>query len=477
MNNNLAAKLMKKELIKRAAPPVNVLAECFAEQLQFINDSNKRKKACLTRRSGKSTCVGLYLIQEALNHPRSKYVYVGLTKDTAKSVMWTDIFETIILKYNVPAKLVGLQIKFDNGSVIILTGADASYKEKHKLRGQKCRIAVIDECQSFTQDLKELVESVILPTLADLDGTLCMIGTPGNEMGLHYWWQINDPSKQNGTWKDFHWSWKQNPHAKDNVQKHLDELIRRDPKIVDTTSYRQEWLGEWVIEDTARVYKTSESNYINQIPYGLFSEEIKYILSIDLGYIDATAFVVSAYNRSFDNKMYILESKKIEKLHISGVAEQIKEYQKRYKFQTMIVDAANLQAVEEMRVIHGLPLWAAKKAGKEAHIALLNDDLKIDRIKILQPTNKDLIEELETLTWSARGLLQGKHQEDPRKDNHLADSLLYAHSMSRHYWFEVKPIVNKNTEQYFKQMVIKKHLELLNKNTNNFDVNYEESYE
>src|ERR1051326_3109079 len=176
MNNDLAKELAIKELKKRQAPPVNILSECFPEQLAFIKNPAKRKKACLTRRSGKSTTTGIYLIQTALNHPKSKSLYVGLTKETAKKVMWHDIFETIILKHKIPAKLVGLQIRFASGSVIQLTGTDATYKEKEKIRGEKFSLVVIDECQSFTQDLQNLVESVIMPTLTDLDGTLCMIG-------------------------------------------------------------------------------------------------------------------------------------------------------------------------------------------------------------------------------------------------------------------------------------------------------------
>ena len=474
MNNSIALKMAQNELKKRKAPPTNVLTECFDKQLEFIKDPSKRKKLCLTRRCGKSTTVGLYLIQEALNHPRSKFIYVGLTKETAKSVMWTEIFENIIIKLNVPAKLVGLQIKFSNGSCIQLTGADATYKEKHKLRGQKNRIAVIDECQSFTQDLKELVESVILPTLADLDGTLCMIGTPGNEQGLHYWWQINDPKNQTGVWKDFHWTWKDNPFARDKVKTYLDEITSKDPNIVNTTSYRQEWLGEWVIEDNARVYKaTKEINYIDSLPYGLLNNNSIYLLSVDLGYVDATAFVVSCYNQSFDNKMYVLESKKISKLTISAVADKIKEYESRYKFRKMVVDAANKQAVEEMRLIHGLPLWAAEKQGKEAHISLLNSDFQTGRVLILKDTNAELIVELETLIWSQRDLLLGKHKEDARKDNHLTDALLYAHHDSRHFWYEVKKVINTNNDELIINQFIQQHIKKLNNNNNGFEVNYE----
>ena len=58
--------------------------------------------------------------------------------------------------------------------------------------------------------------------------------------------------------------------------------------------------------------QTKEINYIDSLPYGLLNNNSIYLLSVDLGYVDATAFVVSCYNQSFDNKMYVLESKDIK---------------------------------------------------------------------------------------------------------------------------------------------------------------------
>lgn len=476
MNKILASKLLEKELEKRKAPLPDVLGECFPQQLNFIKDSAKRKIACLTRRSGKSTSVGLYLINEALKNPRSKSVYVNLTKDIAKKVMWTDIFETVILKLKIPADLVGLDIKFKNGSIISLTGADATYKEKQKLRGQKNILAVIDECQSFTQDLEELIISVILPTLADNDGTLCLIGTPGDQMGSHYWWKLNDPEKAiyNKAWNYFHWGWRDNPHVRDNMQKQVSELINANPLIQNTTKFRQEYLGEWVVDASSRIYQSTEKlNYVDSLPDGLFLNNIVN-LSIDLGFVDATAFVLSTYNRNLDNNWYVLESKKSSGLTITAVANKIKEYQSKYKIQTIVIDAANLQAVEEMRMIHALPLHKADKAGKFAHIALMNSDFVTGNIKIFRPMNTELILELESLIYDQRALQMGKQKEDARKDNHLTDALLYGHHASRHYWYQTPIKVDPNNEIEIKRQLYEYHIKALQNKSNSLEVNYDE---
>ena len=65
-----------------------------------------------------------------------------------------------------------------------------------------------------------------------------------------------------------------------------------------------------VIDDNARVYKaTKEINYIDSLPYGSLNNNSIYLLSVDLGYVDATAFVVSCYNQSLTTKCMFLNQK------------------------------------------------------------------------------------------------------------------------------------------------------------------------
>lgn len=441
MNAALLAKVARRELRRRVEyRPPDVLAECFPEQVNFITSAAKKKILCLTRRAGKSTSAIIYLIIEALKNARAKLIYINLTKEAAKSTAWF-IFEDVILKHKIQAELVGLEIRFSNGSIIYLTGGDATPKEMDKLRGKKYQLAVVDECQSFTQDLRALINKVLGPTLADANATICLCGTAGNQMGDHYWWQLNRPGSDDARgWEFFIWRWQDNPHARDNVQKFVDDLIAANPLVVQAPWFRQEYLGEWVIESDARVYRSGPENYVDAPPAGFFSGPgWTFNLSIDLGYTDATAFVESAFNQYVSTDLWIVGSMKRAGMTISAVAAEIKERRAARVFSQMVVDAANKQAVEEMRQIHALPLIAAEKQGKEAHIALMNSDLTTRNVKIVRVTNPDLIKELDTLIWDPKAFLKGEHHEDPRKDNHLTDALLYAHHASRHYWSRLAP--------------------------------------
>src|ERR1700723_1061371 len=98
--DQLKSKIALQQLAKRAAyHKINILQECFEQQLAFINSPSKRKALCCNRRAGKSFTVALYMIDQALRTPKGKFLYIGLTDKSAKNTMWTDIFETIITKY------------------------------------------------------------------------------------------------------------------------------------------------------------------------------------------------------------------------------------------------------------------------------------------------------------------------------------------------------------------------------------------
>ena len=474
MNKKLIEKLSKKEHIRRENEvETDVLKECLPYQLTFIKDPSKRKSVCGTRRAAKSFMFALYLIDQAIRVPKSKCLYMGLTNESCKQIMYTDILQVVFDKYHIDAKCTSkYEIDFDNGSVIFLRGLDATPHQMNRLRGNKFDIGVMDELQDFTQDIEQIINGVLKMSLAQTDATLCIGGTPGNKQGDHYFWRVCKPDTDLTEWKNFFFDWRENTSIEpktgkrvcDAIKESIDKDIARDPAIVHTPKFQQEVMGKWVIDTDARVYKSSEKNYISEdVIKHWFYKNCTYILSIDLGYIDATAYCIGAYSKTYDRNLYILESFKKTEQTITDVANEIKSLMKSYKFQSIIIDSANLQAVEEMRQIHSLPLTAAQKAGKEAHIALINSDFITDNIKIIKEENKELILELETLIWDQKAILTGKYKEDAKKENHLCDSILYLHNASRHYWFnaEVPPlsyedaVVDEIEKQFLKKSQIR----------------------
>jgi hypothetical protein len=70
----------------------------------------------------------------------------------------------------------------------------------------------------------------------------------------------------------------------------------------------------------------------------------------------------------------VLEAEKHPRLDVTSVAERIRGFQARYELDSIVIDGANKQAVEEMRRRHDLPLRAADKTGKSDFIEIVNGE-------------------------------------------------------------------------------------------------------
>ena len=105
-------------------------------------------------------------------------------------------------------------------------GAETT-SEIEKLRGGAYHGVIVDECKSFNPIvLSELVEDVIRPALADHNGKLILIGTPGRDLRGIFYEATQQPSPLNvagrptnsrygsgieAEWSSHHWD------ARDNV--------------------------------------------------------------------------------------------------------------------------------------------------------------------------------------------------------------------------------------------------------------------
>src|ERR1700733_9333918 len=162
----------------------DILANAFSQQIDFIKDRVKQKVLFCSRRSAKSFTAGLYLVFEALRNPGCNCLFIGLTRASAKAIIWKDILTIIDTKYKLGARFnqTDLTMTLPNGSVISVTGIDADEKEMNKLLGRKYRLVCIDEASMYTIDLRNLVYGILGPAMVDPNesgesGTLCLMGT------------------------------------------------------------------------------------------------------------------------------------------------------------------------------------------------------------------------------------------------------------------------------------------------------------
>ena len=418
---------------RRAKKPL--LDPSFPQQCEFIKDPHTLKALFCTRRAAKSYTAGLYLIQEALATPRVNCLFIGLTRASALGIVWKDILKDICRKQGIAAKFnsSNLTCTLPNGSVIWVTGANDGEDEMNKLLGRKYKLVCLDEASMYTINLEHLVYGVLGPAMSDQAGTICMMGTASNfPRGLFY----NITTGKEKGWKLFTWTAHDNPHVAVQWQAELDKIDRDRPLFKETPLYRQWYLNEWVVDEGKLVYKfNEEKNLIPALPTGLKPEGWTYVLGVDTGWEDDNAFVLTAYHDNLD-RLFVLKTFHKPHMTFDEVVEKIREFMadELNKPTKVVIDGANKQGVESMRIRSGIPFEYADKQDKVSFIEMLNGDMVQAKVAVIQRGNEDLVNELAGLVWKTDGdRIVLPKREHPSLPNHMCDALLYAWRMGYHY--------------------------------------------
>ena len=453
-------------------------------QRAFVTDPSPRKALFGERRGAKTTTFGIAMVARRLALPNSKGVYVGLTNDSATRVFCDEVLDRLRRRYALPCEIIGgNECRFENGSIIYVIGLDATKKQKERVRGIKASDLVIDEMQSFVQDIGKIIQEVLGPAAADTKAPLMIGGTAGDAFEHSFWYQLtreNTPETPPGTpsaahpeWKVWRCRWSANTATDevtgkricDNVREWQAEQIKSHPGIDKTDSWRREWNAEWVILTTSLIYRFSKANILGREecvevdtrapiarPTQAFLDGAVYVLGLDLGYNDPTAWVVCAYNTRFSNKLYVIESEQRSGMLIADVHAQLGALEARYGFTYMVGDSSSLQVFESLRQTYGWNIEPAKRQGKLSHQLMVNSDLQT-RTVVVMPGNEELVGQLSTCRWEPKALEEGKYVEDPKDANHLSDAFLYAHTFSRSLWYEApKPKVDMTNAAHVEQL-------------------------
>lgn len=415
----------------------------FPEQAAFIEDDSYRVAALCSRRAGKSEGAGRKLYRACFLKPGTTAIYISLTRQTAKEIMWDPIIKKLNRQFGLDGVVneTELSISFPSvGSRIRLLGMDKDSAEMHKVLGMAPSIVIIDEAGSFRQNLRTICYEMIEPALTDYDGTLVLLGTPTDLIGTLF----HDVTKDGGRepmWSVHRWNTTQNIYIAEKWEKRLELLMATNPRIKETPAYQRMYLGKWVEDIEKLVYKYSEvRNAALRLPD---DDSFTYTLGIDLGFNDATAFVLGAYGE-YDPNFYILKAVKEKGLIFSDVAERIHKYLKEYPIASIVIDGANKQGVEEMRRRHRIPFLIAEKQGKADFINLMNSDLIQGKIKLM-PDADPLVMEWRALIWDDQ--VKHKKAEHPSCENHCADAALYAYRHALQYLSMPKPPPRSDTEK------------------------------
>lgn len=442
-----------------------ILAELFKEQRAFFEDPSRSKSVLGSRRAGKTDMWMRIATVIALRHPRSLTRIWSVARLRAKELLWEN-FKYLHGRHGLKVKThdTELSIRFSNGAEIRLVGADKD-KEIQKKRGDKTIFEIVLEAQNFGPLLKPLVEDVIEPSLLDLQGTVCLEGTPG-PLCVGFWFEVTGGEEAAKRWNSVsapgwsvhRWTMLDNPFIP-HARSYLEDLKRRKNWADDNPTYLREWCGRWVNDLTALFYKfdTVRNTYSPGViqPWG---KGWSHTLGWDLGSRDDMALVIWGWHDEVPGLWEVFSWKEPGAL-AQRVMDTIAE-QETIKQLRLIEEVADTQGggkmyVEEVMSRFTRKFKAAKKADKYDHVRLFNDDLLTSKIRLQlgSPLQIEMAGLMRDPDWPDPEKPEAPPTEYPGSPNHCCDAGLYAYRAAWHY---IKPVteqrVDKNTDTYMRQL-------------------------
>jgi hypothetical protein len=417
----------------------------FRGQRAFAACRRQGAVARAGRGGGKSFgMVGRFHAVSAAN-PNQAGVFITISAERSR-----DILTPAVWKFN---ELFGAGItekrgdgifEWPNGFRVLYRGCK-DINECNKRRGTPWAAAGWDECASLNQKLFEYdIHECVEPRLIDLNGRWFAGGTPG-PIQTGYFYKISSGDEH--TYPLFCWDARHNPHMPNVLKFFVDTLQRmqgiperrlwpphcktlldliNDPacwKLLPS-SFVREYLGQWVLDLRALIYKITPKNTYSELPI----EPDYWTIGCDLGAhseeepdLDHAAVSVACSNRSLPY-IWVPEAKKLSGITVESLAAYLCQKLEQYPKASVHIDSASAGKIMELSFQKmGIPIQAAVKGPKLRRIQLAQSAIANGNLQIHIRNCMDLRHEATALVWNDK---RDNHSE--RCDDDAWDSALMA---------------------------------------------------
>lgn len=244
-----------------------------------------------------------------------------------------------------------------------------------------------------------------------------------------YFYEITTGDGSRKSWPTHRWNVLDNPFLPHAAQ-WLEE--KRVDSGLDPTSpsYIREWLGQWCRDIDSLCYPYDHDRNGVWGTLDTVSTERRYVLGVDLGVVDSTAFVLGAYDKSCPD-LHLLEAWSKSGLSPSGAAVKVLEYRHRFPGIRVVADTGGIGRAftEEWAQRHGIQAEAAVKADVRGQIWTMAGMLRSGVIKVHLPGCSSLVAEWQQLPWD-----EDRSGHDPAYPDHESDAArICALAMSPNY--------------------------------------------
>ena len=437
---------------------INFEELCFDGQRQFVSDTNRRILACCSRRAGKSYGIAIKMLKTGFEFPKSRLVYTAMARQQGKEILWPALEELN------DAHGLGLNFKqntgdvvFPNGSIILMRGM-GSQREAEKLRGLAIRAACIDEAQGFPAWLMDYaITQVIEPAMIQYgdESWLAVTGTPNAQCAggfYNAWCNVSSEGKRVDTWSTHHWTFFDNA-AIPNPEKVVEDVLADRGWTRETPAFVREYLGQWVKDSDGSAFRIDQDrNVVYSFPRDA-AEDWVYVLGVDLGIVDESAFVVYAYSRSL-GEAYIVESYEESTDSPSASAAEVLRLKEKYDISEIIADTAGQGKahVGEWAETYGLAVTPAAKHDKGGRVQMMNADFMGGKLKIVAPYNHQLLNEMSIIQWDLDALDNRRFVWQRGFKDHLCDAAQYGFGGCYHHHTGFRIEKKFDPEQYYRDM-------------------------
>lgn len=379
---------------------VGINPDPWQEEVLLSKSSRIILNCC--RQMGKSTVISIMALHQAIYWPDQTIILISPKQ--SQSMELIEKIQKFITRLPVRAEVSGeamTSIRFANRSRILSVAATEN------MRGYSANLVIEDEAG----DVDDSLMASILPMVGVTKGRMCLSGTPKGRSG--HFFEI---------WERGGKSWERYEIPVSLSTRH-DAMELMEQRLILRDKYPQEYECQFISGGQGMVYGAFDemTNLIPTLPQLLPNQKWEYLLGLDFGVVDSTAFSIIAW-RAKDPTCYVVESFKEAKLLPNEVGDKVRELEKIYKFSRIIGDAGGLGKAytEELRRRFLLPVEPADKQNKRGYIDLINGAMASGQLQFVKSGNTALIAEMTSLPWHSSGL-----KEHPGFENHLTDATLY----------------------------------------------------
>lgn len=404
------------------------------------------------RRFGKSAWGLFWLSEDAIKNPGAMEAFFAPVKEGLRDYIVPIIDEVFKDCPNdlKPILDAHMTLTFPNGSMIIFRGSN---NQQHRVRrGNAFRRVYIDEGRDV-DDLKTLVESVVVPSLFSVNGRVVLGSTPADTED-HDLSEIKQQAEQEG-WYHHCDIYECSKHDPSDFPPERIEQWKKETS--DPVAWAREYLAQWVKDPTKIIipeWKDECAIETSTLRDQYFQFYHKYT-SMDLGVVDKTAGLFGYYD--FKRAKLIIEDEfamQDAEVRTDRIAEAVKskelalgyqmlhdrkdpdyaQLQQHEKMRRRISDNNNLLLVNDLNSLYQLDFIPTTKDELVAMINAVRELVKDSRI-LVDIRCKELLGCLRNATWD-------KHKKDLAKSKVFGhfDALMALVYLVRNIDFSTNPV-------------------------------------